>query len=127
MEDSLLKLKNTSTKAAFKYGYLLKKMYPYIKTVMFRTLLLFLLAIPLGLLDGVVAFSLRPYLDYVVNGNETQIFEFQGHTIKLQAFLIQFMFCSILQGQVAQLMHQVANNSCSCGDSCSCNHEEKNK
>ncbi len=31
MEESLLKLKNTNTKDAFRYGYLLNKMYPYIK------------------------------------------------------------------------------------------------
>ena len=88
MEDSLLKLKNTSTKDAFRYGYLLKKMYPYLKAVLPRTILLFLLAIPLGLLDGVVAFSLRPYMDFVVNGNETQVYELWGHKIYLQAFLI---------------------------------------
>lgn len=91
MEDSLLKLKNTSTKDAFRYGYLLNKMYPYIKTVLPRTLLLFLLAVPLGLLDGVVAFSLRPYMDFVVNGNETQVYELWGHTIYLQSFLIKFI------------------------------------
>lgn len=91
MEDSLLKLKNTDTKSAFSYGYLLDKMFPYIKTVLGRSILLFLLAIPLGLLDGVVAFSLRPYLDYVVNGNETQVFTFQGHTIQLQSFFIKFI------------------------------------
>ena len=91
MEDSLLKLKNTSTKDAFRYGYLLNKMYPYIKTVIFRTILLFLLAIPLGLLDGVVAFALRPYMDYVVNGNESQVYELWGHKIYLQAFFIKFI------------------------------------
>ena len=91
MEDSLLKLKNTSTKDAFRYGYLLNRMYPYIKTVLPRTLLLFLLAVPLGLLDGVVAFSLRPYMDFVVNGNETQVYELWGHTIYLQSFLIKFI------------------------------------
>jgi len=91
MEDSLLKLKQTQSKDAFRYGYLLKKMFPYIKTVIGRAIILTLLAIPLGLLDGVVAFSLRPYLDFVVNGNEAQVFEFQGHTIKLQAFLIQLI------------------------------------
>jgi len=90
MED-LLKLKNTDTKTAFQYGYLLRKMYPYIKSVLGRTLLLFVLAIPLGLLDGVVALALRPYMDYVVNGNETQVFELWGHTIKLQAFFIKFI------------------------------------
>lgn len=91
MEESLLKLKNTNTKDAFRYGYLLNKMYSYIKTVLGRSIILILLAIPLGLLDGVVAFSLRPYMDYVVNGNETQVFEFQGHTIYLQSFFIKFI------------------------------------
>ena len=67
MKDSLLKLKSTDTKDAFRYGYLLKKMFPYIKAVLGRSILLVLLAIPLGLLDGVVAFSLRPYMDFVVN------------------------------------------------------------
>lgn len=91
MEESLLKLKNTDTKSAFDYSYLLGKMFPYIRKVLPRTILLFLLAIPLGLLDGVVAISLRPYMDYVVNGNETQVFEFQGHTIYLQSFFIKFI------------------------------------
>ena len=103
MEDSILKLKDTNSKNAFKYGYLLKKMYPYIRTVLFRTLLLFALAIPLGLLDGVVAFSLRPYLDFVVNGNETQVYELWGHKIYLQSFLIKFIpigivFFALIQG-----------------------------
>lgn len=91
MENSVLKLKNTTTKDAFRYGYLLKKMFPYIKTVLFRTLLLFFLAIPLGLLDGVVAFALRPYMDFVVNGNESQMYELWGHKIYLQAFFIKFI------------------------------------
>ena len=91
MEDSLLKLKNTNSKTAFNYGYLLGKMFPYIKKVLGRAVILFLLAIPLGLLDGVVAFALRPYMDFVVNGNETQVYEFQGHTIYLQAFFIKFI------------------------------------
>ena len=57
----MLKLKETTTRDAFRYGYLLNKMYPYIKIVLWRSILLFLLAVPLGLLDGVVAFSLRPF------------------------------------------------------------------
>lgn len=102
MEDSLLKLKNTSTKDAFRYGYLLNKMFPYIKTVLGRSIILILLAIPLGLLDGVVAFSLRPYMDFVVNGNETQIFEFQGYTIHLQAFFIKFIPIAIVMFALIQ-------------------------
>ena len=103
MEESLLKLKNTNTKNAFRYSYLLSKMYPYIKTVLGRTILLFILAVPLGLLDGVVAFSLRPYMDFVVNGNETQTFVLMGHTIKLQSFFIKLIpfgivFFALVQG-----------------------------
>ena len=103
MTDTTLKLKDTTSKDAFKYGYLIKRMVPYIRKVMGRTILLVLLAIPLGLLDGVIAFSLRPYMDYVVNGNELQVFEFHGYKIQLQAFLIKFIpyaivFFALLQG-----------------------------
>ncbi len=103
MSDNTLKLKDTNSRNAFRYGHLMKRMYPYIKTVLGRTALLILLAIPLGLLDGVIAFSLRPYMDYVVNGNETQVFEFQGYKIQLQSFLIKFIpyaivFFALIQG-----------------------------
>lgn len=110
MEDSLLKLKETNTKDAFRYGYLLEKMYPYIKTVLGRAVILILLAIPLGLLDGVVAFSLRPYMDYVVNGNETQIFEFHGHKIMLQSFFINFIpFAIVLFALIQGLLKYLCN------------------
>lgn len=110
MEDSLLKLKSTDTKDAFRYGYLLNKMYPYIKTVLGRSIILILLAIPLGLLDGVVAFSLRPYMDFVVNGNETQVFEFMGHTIKLQAFFIKFIpFAIVMFALIQGLLKYLCN------------------
>lgn len=110
MKDSLLKLKSTDTKDAFRYGYLLKKMFPYIKAVLGRSILLVLLAIPLGLLDGVVAFSLRPYMDFVVNGNETQVFEFMGHTIKLQAFFIKFIpFAIVMFALIQGLLKYLCN------------------
>lgn len=110
MEDSLLKLKSTDTKDAFRYGYLLKKMFPYIKTVLGRSIILVLLAIPLGLLDGVVAFSLRPYMDFVVNGNEAQVFEFWGHTIKLQAFFIKFIpFAIVMFALIQGLLKYLCN------------------
>ena len=96
MEDSLLKLKDTKSKAAFQYGNLLRKMFPYIKKVLPRTILLLILAVPLGLLDGVVAFALRPYMDFVVNGNETQVYEIFGHKIFIQAFLIKFIPVAIV-------------------------------
>lgn len=81
------KLKDTNSKTAFQYGYLLNKIYPYIKPVMGRAILNLLIAIPLGLLDGVVALSLKPYLDFVVNGSPEQTWTFMGHTVHLQAWL----------------------------------------
>lgn len=66
----MLKLKDTQSKNAIRYGYLLENMYPYIN----RTILLFTLAIPFGLLDGIVDFSLRPCLGFVVNGNKYQTY-----------------------------------------------------
>ena len=78
-------LKNTVSKDAFKYGYLLKKIYPYIRPVMGRAILNLLIAIPLGLLDGVVALSLKPYLDLVINGNPEQVYTVWGHEVHIQA------------------------------------------
>lgn len=77
-EDSM-KLKSTVSKDAFRYGYLLKRIYPYLKPVMFRAVLGIVIAAPLGLLDGVQAFSLKPYLDYVINGAPKATFEMILH------------------------------------------------
>lgn len=82
-----MKLKDTVSKDAFRYGYLLNRIYPYLKPVMFRAILGIILAIPLGLLDGIQAFSLKPYLDYVINGHPQDTFVMHlhfsllGHTI----------------------------------------------
>ncbi|MBR2069468.1 MAG: ATP-binding cassette domain-containing protein [Candidatus Gastranaerophilales bacterium] len=65
-----MRLDNIKTDKAFQYSYLLKRIFPYIKPVLFRIILGFLLAVPLGLLDGVTALALKPYIDVVVNGNE---------------------------------------------------------
>ncbi len=62
------KLKDTLSKDAFRYGYLVNKIMPFIKPHMGRIILNMVLAIPLGLLDGVVAFALKPYMDCVING-----------------------------------------------------------
>ena len=79
------KLKNTVSKDAFKYGYLLKKIFPYIKPVMPRAILNLIIAIPLGLLDGVVALSLKPYLDLVINGDPAKTYTILGHDVHIQA------------------------------------------
>ncbi len=64
-----MKLEQITTANAFNYSYLLKRIFPYIKPVMFRIAIAFLLTIPLGLLDGVTAFALKPYIDVVINGD----------------------------------------------------------
>ena len=64
-----MKLSTIKTDKAFNYGYLLNRMWPYIKPVLPRIIIGFSLAIPLGLLDGATAFVLKPYIDVVINGN----------------------------------------------------------
>ncbi len=73
-----MRLDNIKTERAFDYGYLLKRIYPYIKPLLFRIFITFILAIPLGLLDGATAFVLKPYIDVVVNG---QTFEIWNYTL----------------------------------------------
>lgn len=70
-----MKLDKIKTDKAFDYGYLLNRIFPYIKPHLFRILITFLLAVPLGLLDGATAFALKPYIDVVVNGNELTYFD----------------------------------------------------
>lgn len=74
-----MKLKDTESKDAFRYGYLLSRIFPYLKPVMFRAVLGILIAIPLGLLDGVTAIALKPYLDFVINGDPHATFEMVGN------------------------------------------------
>lgn len=81
------RLQNTISKDAFKYGYLLNKIFPYIKPVLGRSFINLGMAIPLGLLDGLVALSLKPYLDFVVNGSPEHTWTFLGTTVHSQSFL----------------------------------------
>ena len=75
-----MKLNATTAQNSFKYGWLLSRIWPYIKPYWFRILLGFLVAIPLGLLDGVTAFALKPYMDYVI-GHKILEFTFFNHDI----------------------------------------------
>lgn len=85
--DYNYKLKDTMSKDAFNYKYLLGKIFPYIKPVLPRAVINLIIAVPLGLLDGVVALALKPYLDFVVNGNPEHTWNFFGISIHSQAFL----------------------------------------
>lgn len=93
------KLKDTLSKDAFRYGYLVQKISPFLKPHMPRILLNMILAVPLGLLDGVVAFALKPYMDCVINGKTWTIGSF---TIEqnLLAAIIPFgiVLFAIVQG-----------------------------
>ena len=61
-----MKLNLSTSENAFRYKWLLSRIMPFIKPYLFRIFLGFLVAIPLGLLDGVTAFALKPYMDYVI-------------------------------------------------------------
>ena len=84
-----MKLNTTTAQNSFKYGWLLSRIYPYIKPYWFRILLGFAIAIPLGLLDGVTAFALKPYMDYVIGG---QTFAVDWHGINFSINSIQMAF-----------------------------------
>ena len=85
-----MKLSATTAQNSFKYGWLLTRMWKYIKPYLFRITLGFLIAIPLGLLDGVTAFALKPYMDFVVGGKS---FEF---TILNHNFVITSMQMALI-------------------------------
>ena len=88
-----MKLSHTTAQNSFKYRWLLSRIWPYIRPYMFRIICGFLIAIPLGLLDGVTAFALKPFMDYVV-GKQDWIFHIFGreYTLTWQtfAFIIPF-------------------------------------
>ncbi len=79
------KLSNTVSKDAFRYGYLVNRIAPFVKPFMGRIILNLLVAIPLGLLDGVVAFSIKPYMDLVINGNPTSTYTFMDQELQIQS------------------------------------------
>lgn len=88
-----MKLNMTTAQNSFRYGWLLSRIWPYIRPFWFRITLGFLIAIPLGLLDGVTAFALKPFMDYVV-GKQDWVFHLFGNeytlTWQLFAFIIPF-------------------------------------
>ncbi|MCI1274343.1 MAG: ABC transporter ATP-binding protein/permease [Clostridiaceae bacterium] len=102
------RLQDTVSKNAFNYGYLLQRIFPYIKPVMFRAILNIVIAVPLGLMDGIVAISLKPYLDYVINGSPTDTWSFMGMTIHTQIWLatiipVGIVFFALVQGLLKYL------------------------
>lgn len=88
-----MKLNMTTAQNSFRYGWLLSRILSYIRPFWIRITLGFLIAIPLGLLDGVTAFALKPFMDYVV-GKQDWVFHVFGNeytlTWQLFAFIIPF-------------------------------------
>ena len=100
------KLKDTVSKDAFRYGYLIKKVAPFVKPHLGRIILNLLIAIPLGLLDGVVAFALKPYMDCVING---RTFNFFGLTVEQSLLATVIPFGIVLFALVQGLLKYTNN------------------
>ncbi len=94
-----MKLAQTRTDNAFDYAFLFGRIFPYIKPLIPRIILAFILSVPLGLLDGATAFALKPYIDVVVNGKPMNINGFEL-TRDLLAALIPWLIVgfAVVQG-----------------------------
>lgn len=77
-----MKLQDTTANNSFRYGWLLNRIFPFIKPVLGRVILGFLVAIPVGALDGVVSVSLKPFMDYVV-GKQDWVISICNHTFTI--------------------------------------------
>lgn len=75
-----MKLNNTTAANSFRYSWLLGRIFPFVKPFLFRIFLGVLVAIPVGLLDGVTAFALKPYMDYVI-GCKDLVLNLFGHSV----------------------------------------------
>ena len=78
-----MKLSRTQALNSYKYGWLMKRIYPYIKPVMPKVILGFLIAVPLGLMDSFAAFMLKAYMDYVV-GQKDFAYTLLGHNYTMR-------------------------------------------
>ena len=103
-----MKLNDTTAKDSFRYTWLLGRIFPFIKPFLGRVILGFIVAVPVGALDGVVAFFLKPYMDYVV-GQKDLVFTVFNHTFSIScsilALSIPFLvvFFAVFQGLLRYL------------------------
>ncbi len=85
-----MKLINTTAENSFKYGWLLSRIMPFVIKYWFRIILGFMVAIPLGLLDGVTAFALKPYMDYVIGAKDFE-FTILNHKFFITSIQMSFL------------------------------------
>lgn len=88
-----MKLKETQALTSFRYSWLLKRIFPYIKPFLGRVILGFIIAIPVGLLDGIVSFSLKPYMDYVIGKQDLTVL---GFTIPYMTLAVCMPFAIVI-------------------------------
>lgn len=100
------KLAETTSNNAFEYKYLINKIFPFIKPHLGRILLNMIIAIPLGLLDGVVAYALKPYMDCVINGQEWHLL---GLSIEQNTLAIVIPFGIVLFALTQGLLKYMNN------------------
>ena len=103
-----MKLSKTTAQNSFRYNWLLSRIYPYIKPVLGRVICGLFIALPVGMLDGIVAFALKPYMDYVI-GKHDWIFNLFGNEYTISygtlAALIPFgvVLFAVVQGVLRYL------------------------
>ena len=85
-----MKLVNTNAENSFKYGWLLSRIMPFVIKYWYRIVLGFLIAVPLGLLDGVTAFALKPYMDYVIGSKDFE-FSFMNYNLNITSIQMSFL------------------------------------
>ena len=95
-----MKLQEVVNDKAFDYKYMYERMWPFVKPYLFRGVFAIILAIPVGLMDGLIALALKPYLDYVINRSPLDISQFQS-------FLVPFLekSAAIINGFSANIGH----------------------
>ena len=94
-----MKLKDTKALTSFEYSWLLQRIFPYIKPYLGRAILGFLIAIPVGLLDGIVSFSLKPFMDYVIGQKNLVLFGNEISYTNVAIFMIAgILFFAAFQG-----------------------------
>lgn len=85
-----MKLVNTTAEKSFNYVWLLKRIMPFVFKYWFRIILGLIIAVPLGLLDGVTAYALKPYMDYVIGAKDFE-FSFCNHNFVITSIQMSFL------------------------------------